>query len=362
MTAAAIVEAYNLIGYDAVCVGSQDLIAGLPYLKGLRKGAKFTWLSANLVSKKTKKQIFKSSISVKLGTIKAGVIGLTGAATLAASDDANILPWDQVLPALVDKMAKKNDLLILLSNLPPADNQRIAETMPGIHLIIQSGATANTISPQPINNTILASTAPQGKQVGIMEINWQPGGQWGSNLNKGDDQQAVPSTYRHRFLAMEKELPDHPEIASLVGELEAAVNLLGKRQAKAAIVRSNSPYLGFWGCAPCHASQMASWQQTRHAKAYVTLEKGKAQFNQDCLPCHVTGIATSQAAEALALPDDRRGVGCETCHGPGRLHSVSPKSNPMARKPGAEICQTCHSAPHDQNFQYDQRIKKVDHL
>lgn len=424
MTAAAIVEAYNLIGYDAVCVGSQDLIAGLPYLKALSKEAKFAWLSANLVSKSTKKPVVNTSTSVKVGRIKAGIIGLTGPATLAATDDAIILPWEEVLPGLVTKMTKANDLLILLSNLPAPDNQRIAEAYPAIHLIIQSGASANAISPAPINNTILVSTAPQGKQIGIMEISWRSGKRWEdpktvllankkialdrllwelSKFQQDKDpeialrnqpdqlkayhilqaqeqalrgeigrlsQEIAPkepakgeaSAYSNRFMAMDIELPDQPEISRLLANLTAAVNTLGKRRAEtAAQLVVNSPYLGFRGCGACHAPQMASWQQSKHAKAYTTLEQGKQQYNPSCLPCHVTGVDPAQAADALALPDDRRGVGCETCHGPGRRHSENPSANHLARRPEPKVCLTCHSAPHDNNFRYDDRIKLVGH-
>ncbi len=377
MTAAAIVKAYNLIGYNAVCVGSQDLIAGLPYLLALSKDAKFAWLSANLVHKSTKKHVFKASTSIKLGNIKVGVIGLTGPTILSASDEAILLPWDQILPDLIAKMSKTNDLLILLSNLPTADNQKIAEAYSAIHLIIESGASANTISPKPINNTLMASTGPQGKQIGIMEINWQGSKHWrdqaaeapiqekdaalSKGINKRANASSEPSTYTNRFLAMEKDMPDQPEISHIVKELDAAINKLGQLQAQSSAAQVNSPYLGFRGCGACHAPQMSSWQQTKHANAYRTLAQANQQFNQDCLPCHVTGVALSQAAEALSLPDDRRGVGCETCHGAGRLHSENPKTNPMTSKPGADLCLNCHSAPHDKNFQYDERLKIIGH-
>lgn len=423
MTAATIVKAYDLMGYDAVCVGSRDLIGGLKYLQDLKKTSKFLWLSANVVRKSTQKKIFKASASIKLGKIKAGVIGLTGPAILSASDDATILPWDQVLPDLVATMAKSNDLLILLSNLPAADNQRIAEDYPTLHLIIQSGASANTISPAPINNTIMVSTAPQGKQIGIMEINWQPSKLWRDpqeevlaqkklslerllwQLSKfqqdkdpetalrnqpeqleayhillsqekqlrGEIDQAskllIPrppakresSVHTNRFIAMETSLPDHLEISRLISDLDAKVNELGKSQAASLATKADSPYLGFRGCGVCHAPQMASWQSTKHATAYKTLIKDKQHFNQNCLPCHVTGIAIPQAAEALTLPDDRRGVGCEACHGPGRRHSQSPKANPMNRKPGSQVCLGCHTQDHDTTFSYEKKIKMVEH-
>lgn len=422
MTAAAIVQAYNLIGYNAVCVGGRDLIAGLAYLQSLSKEAKFTWLSANLVAKATKKPLFKASTTVTVAGVKVGVIGLTGPAILAATEEATILPWDQVLPDLLAKVTKTHDLVILLSNLPAADSQKIAEAYDTIHLIIQSGANANAISPEPINNTIVASTGPQGKHIGIMEINWQASKRWGDQkaevlakkkgaldrllwqlskyqqdkdpetalrnqpdhlkayhalqaqeqelrseidqLAKALDQQGPssgePSAYNSRFMAMETDLPDQPDIARLVDTLDTAINKLGKRQAKTA-VKSDSPYLGSRSCAPCHAAQMATWQKTRHATAYTTLEKDKQQFNQGCLPCHVTGVSMEQASESLSIIEDRRGVGCETCHGPGRLHIANPKSNPMTHKPGPDVCLACHSGPHDDSFTYEERIKMVGH-
>ena len=294
LTAEAIVEAYNLIGYQAVGVGSKDLIAGIPYLQALAKKAKFTWLSANLVAKTSKKPLFKASTTLKVGSIKAGVIGITGQLPLASADQATLLSWEEVLPRLVAKVAKRHDLVILLSNLPAAENQRIAEAHANIHLIIQSGATSNTISPGPINNTLLASTGPQGKQVGILTINWQPGKRWGDQkaellakkkgtldrllwqlskyqqdkdpetalrnqpdqlkayqilkareqelrddiermtkeFSKAPPSKGEPSSFGNRFLAMETNLPDQPEIARLTDRLDAAIQQLGQQKAK----------------------------------------------------------------------------------------------------------------------------------
>lgn len=423
-TAAALVAAYNQIGYDAVCVASQDLIAGLPTLRDLTKQAKFAWLSANLVNQADNKPLFTAKITLKRGNIKVGVIGLTGPAVLPVAEGAVILPWNQVLPGLVKTMAKGHDLLILLSNLAPADNQRIAEAYPDLALIVQSGASDNRISPEPIAHTVIANTAPQGKYIGVMEISWQPSKQWAEpkvaalekkkvdleqvrrelsryqqdkdpetalqaqpqqlqayhaflgqeqNLRTEIDQlsqtigpktalRGEASTYRNRFVAMEKDLPDQPEIVALVAELGEDLKALGQHQAQAASPPpANSPYLGYLGCAPCHPSQMTAWQQSRHAKAYATLEREKQQLNPACLPCHVTGVASAQGNEALSLPADRRGVGCEVCHGPGRAHQGNPKANPMIGKPTVDRCRGCHQAPHDPDFLYEEALKKVGH-
>lgn len=423
LTAETIVEAYDQIGYQAVCVGSKDLIAGIAYLQQIDKKSKFPWLSANLVRKANNKAVFTSSTTIKAGPLKVGVLGLTGPAVLAEKDEVILLPWEEVLPRLLPKVAKKNDLIILLSNLPAADNQRIAQTYSDIHLIIQSGSSSNSISTEPVNNTVLVSTLPQGKQLGIMNINWQRSKRWGdkkiealntkkrvmdnvrrqlgsylqvkdpetSLRNQPDQLRAYlllkareetlqdeinristeisqnppgkdePSSYANRFMPMETNLPDMEEVVRLTGQLETDLFKLGQIQSQKTAPLSVSPYLGSAPCGACHATQLAAWQRTKHALAYTTLANRQQQFNLNCLPCHVTGVALNQGHEALSLPAERRGVGCETCHGPGRAHGKAPKGFVLTRRPGAEVCRTCHTPPHDEAFDYETRIKQVGH-
>jgi len=424
LTATAIVKAYNAMGYDAVAVGGLDLQAGVPFLQSLAKEAKFAWLSANLVSQSTKKAIMRPGVTLQARGIKVWVVGLTGAAILPANEDAMILPWDQVLPGLLDKEAKTHDLVVLLSSLPAPDNQRIAETYRNIHLVIQAGVAANVISAQPINNTVLASAGPQGKQLGVLEIDWQPSKRWASQARENlastrealaqvqfqlsairqdpDPETALrnrpeqlnayhllqkretalvadverlskevaeedrgrdrPSTYRNRFVAMEATLPDQPQVLSLITRLKEEVNAMGQQQGVASPpAPGRQIYLGSAGCGSCHQSQHAAWQATPHASAYQALAKDRQQFNPECLPCHVTGIAMDQGKEALSLPEDRRGVGCESCHGPVRDHRERRQGKDMIRKPSPEMCLTCHVPPHDLDFEYGAAIKKVGH-
>lgn len=421
MAARAIVEAYGLSGYQAVAVGALDLSAGIGFLRTIANQAKFSWLSANLVETSTRKAIFPPSISLKVGEVKATVIGLTGPTPLAAEEQATLLPWDQVLPSLLDQAASTSDLTILLSNLPSAENQRIAETYSSIHLLIQSRPTDNSASFEPIevNNTVLASTMPQGKEIGVMGVIWQPSKRWGDSkpesLSKkkaaldsllwqlgkyqrhenpetalrdqpeqlkayhlllerqgalqrdiealtteisGGRVTGEPSSYRNRFIVMEESLPGQPEIVALFDKLDRDLNKLGEEKAKTLTVR-DSPYLGSQACAPCHAPQMAAWQQTKHAGAYATLLEKKQQFNTNCLPCHVTGVKLDAADEALSVPENRRGVGCETCHGPGLDHIKDPKRNALTSRPDSTLCQGCHAPPHDTTFDYERNSKLV---
>jgi hypothetical protein len=116
-------------------------------------------------------------------------------------------------------------------------------------------------------------------------------------------------------------------------------------------------YIGSDRCADCHAHAFATWQKTPHGHATETLEKLKHPSNRnwdpECMMCHTTGFkhpggyndpidlanwppAAGQRPDAKALakhnngtkPDHvgLRGVGCESCHGPGSEHVKNPNN------------------------------------
>ncbi|MDD5759504.1 MAG: UshA-like (seleno)protein [Desulfobulbaceae bacterium] len=422
MTAKALVRAYALSGYQAVAVGDLDLSAGIDFLRDLTREASFSWLSANLVTSTSRKPIFQPSITLQVGSITASVIGLTGTSSLPPQSDATILPWEEVLPALLDQLSSTTDMFILLSNLPGTENQRIAETYHSIHLIIQSNDATGGASRPPIeiNNTLLVSTMPKGQQIGVMDINWQASKQWGDKREESlrkkkaaldsllwqlskyrqdkdpesalrdqperlksyhllldrekilrtemagltesiaskEDTGGEPSSYRDRRITIEESLPGEKAIVDLFGQLDRTINKLGAEKAKM-LTANDSPYLGSQACVPCHAEQFSSWKKTKHAAAYATLTNKAQQFNTNCLPCHVTGVSMKQAGESLTVAENRRGVGCESCHGPGNRHVKDPNNNPLSSRPEASLCQGCHTPPHDTTFDYERNKQLV---
>ena len=95
---------------------------------------------------------------------------------------------------------------------------------------------------------------------------------------------------------------------------------------------------------------------TRHFVAYKTLEDVQQNFNLECLECHVTFDRKNINSTILSLPPEMQQVGCEVCHGPGKIHASDPKSVNIIRKPPADICAECHTAERDDNFDYDSKL------
>ena len=102
-----------------------------------------------------------------------------------------------------------------------------------------------------------------------------------------------------------------------------------------AAAMENFEYDGLKKCKGCHKSQYKSWRQTGHAKAFESLEAGvkaeakeKAGLDPDqdytadekCVACHVTGYGQEGGYEVADPSKFLVGVGCESCHGPGKKY------------------------------------------
>jgi len=419
ITARAIIDAYNIMGYAAIAVGPRDLAAGMDFLQEIRKRANFPLLSANIVRKSNRQPIFKQATTSKVGNLKIGIIGLTGKGSidpLHLADKAIILSWQETLPEQIERIKKHSDLIILLSSLTPQENKQIAAEYP-VHLIIQSGPRTSNINPISANNTLICQTASQGKYLGSMKIAWSASKQWQSGITTEIENMKLelervnnqlrmhpnnvtlaarkeqltirlqqmkieqadrnrrhgkPATYQNTFIAVDASLPDQPEVKKIVQEMKKEINESGRKSAMNAqqqkSLRANSPgstespqtllqYTGWSACATCHARQAAAWKNSPHARAYQTLVEQKQHFNARCIACHVTGIKSGGDRAAFSLPGDLRQVGCEACHGPGRKHVESPTTSHLAGMPNETTCRICHSIERDRTFQYRHDVK-----
>ncbi len=413
ITAQAIIEMYSLMRYDAVGINAYDLAAGVNFLKEIAREEEVPWLSANLLRSADQQPVFKPAITKSIGAIKLGIIGITDPAAYKGKDDFIIVPWRQTLPELVAEMNRSCDLLILLSSLPAQENHRIAEEIEGIHLILQNGDHNQPL--EKVKNTLITGTGKKGKYLGELTINWQPAKKWGIgkskqlqtarqkldqinwrlkrlkrkglpekgaennprllknyhnlettqqelkatilSLRNSKDEQIC--TYRNRFIALEKSLPEQPEVQAVVDRARAEVHRAGKKRSISA--RVPSLYLGWQRCAGCHPDQTQAWQKSHHANSYLTLANKKEQFNLDCLPCHVTGITDENSHQALALTKELQLVGCEECHGIGTEHVRTNGKRPVPQaNPKPEVCLRCHTPDHSDDFNY-QRDRQLVH-
>jgi len=158
------------------------------------------------------------------------------------------------------------------------------------------------------------------------------------------------------------------------------------RRAVRGTKRDHPEYVGSHVCKSCHleqerGSQYLQWIRSRHAGAYWRLATDWAVFiahqrphyqdmndprhDDRCLLCH-TSAAQDPNALFAATFDQKEGVGCEACHGPGSDYvTVEVMTDRAAflsaggRIPDERTCQNCHRNP--EQFQFAEWWPRIAH-
>jgi 2',3'-cyclic-nucleotide 2'-phosphodiesterase (5'-nucleotidase family) len=195
----------NLMGYDAMALGPQDLALGVLVLRQRIAEAQFAVLSANAVTTADKKPIASPYVVLSLEGHRVALVGLTGAADTA---ELTVLDPLDTTRTVVAELATQADIIILLSQAGQAIDQKIAEGVPGVDLIIGGGksqfappwqsATTGTL----ILHADQASPGHAGRYVGLAQLSFDAQGQM------------VEQTWKR--LSLGSEFADDPELSQWV--------------------------------------------------------------------------------------------------------------------------------------------------
>jgi 2',3'-cyclic-nucleotide 2'-phosphodiesterase (5'-nucleotidase family) len=126
----------NLMGYDAMTLGSQDLSLGVQTLRQRVKEADFAVVAANAVVSGTKEPLVPAYLVRQLGEYRIGIIGLAGE---SETPEIALLDPIKTTQAVVAEVTPQADVVILLSHAGMHIDQRIADTVAGIDLILSAG-------------------------------------------------------------------------------------------------------------------------------------------------------------------------------------------------------------------------------
>lgn len=338
--ARSVLNAYNMLGYQAIAVGPADLQLGLGVLKQLATEASCPLVCANLVDPATKKPVFQSHVIVEVDGLKFGIYGVMMALTNKTYSDRvlegmEVLDAEAVTRELVPRLRKECDIVLALSHLNVEENMRILETNPGIDILLdplsRNGTKAIWV---PENEYVLLKKGTpllridgQGSRVGYVE------------LKRPQDAKKF-SQYVPIDGALEPHIARHPEMQRLIDDFEKGRVAPLQLDSKPGSIRLSTDYLGEEACGSCHEEQLAFWKKTRHAVAYSSLEAGHTQEQFECIGCHTLAYGA-----AFAVPSKigtNKNVQCESCHGVNAAHADNPRAARMSAV-NEETCWGCHN-------------------
>lgn len=384
-------RAMEKMGYQAIALGRTDL--------RLQAGE----LAADVLDDETNPSPFLSanvavfdwsmtakSRVVEVAGVKLGITAVLGRQFLKEVRSEEILTADPeaALAKVVPELKNGADYLILLAHATMNESLELARKFPDFDLVVTSAGP-----PEP---PAKPSVVPNGKarliqvgEKGMHAIVWAI----------DNDPKQPP---RDQRVPLDSRFPASEQMKLLMElyqeELQRSFDKLGfpiGEQAPPHPQRElNGPFVGSKRCKSCHEVSYTVWKKSGHAKAYDTLAKldPPRPFDPECMSCHVVGwhpgehfpyqsgfqsleeVRRDDGTIRLKATPELAGVGCESCHGPGRAHSDAEEGGDLAlqqklheavRVTKAEsekrLCGECHDLDNSPDFEFETYWPKVEH-
>jgi len=161
------------MGYDVVNVGEKDLMMGFKFLSDVSQKAKFSFISANLVDKKTQKGVLKPYVIKELAGLKIAILGLLDDVfnpTLQERDPGlTILEPLSTSKALTKVLRENCDLIVVLSQLGESKDRKLAKENPQIDLILGGGGEAKKAVSERVDAVPIYRLEPRGGYLGRID-------------------------------------------------------------------------------------------------------------------------------------------------------------------------------------------------
>ena len=329
-----IFEGMNKLGYDAIALQPSDSSFG----SALMRTEALPWVSSNLQLKQ-----IPTSLHKEVNTVPVNIYTL---AKVDADDASNSMSEIQLRPQ--PSVATKQGLNILLTSYHikrvPADFD-----LSPYHVVIYNHRLEEGAEPIQVDGQIRLGPGIKGMYVGLLK------GEWTNGLFKMTG---------HDFIKMDAAYDQSNALQGWYQQYQddLKVEYNEKVALRKTIDSGQAEYQGSQACKTCHVSAYEKWTGSRHGSAFETLSRVEKQFDPSCIKCHVVGYNQSGGYLDEYITPHLQGVGCESCHGPGRDHIKTLGKTAMAPKSDfPDKCMSCHQRGHSPRFDYEVYFKNIAH-
>jgi hypothetical protein len=258
---------------------------------------------------------------------------------IAAAIGTQPEPVEDSVKALTEEARESKLVPVLMTRGDLESAEGLAKKHPELKLIVCSAKSSPFETPRKVGDTLIVTPGEHAKYV--VRIEWD-----GERFSA------------YRFFDLGPEYADDRQAQEVYAAYLARV---ASEDLLSMVPRSESPqFYGNAECISCHPAAGRVWKESAHSKALATLEKDGQDRDPDCTGCHVVGLRAVNGFKSRAVTPNLTDVGCESCHGPGDKHRMSPYTNKMG-KVGRESCMPCHNTEHSPTFDFDAYWAKIKH-
>jgi 5'-nucleotidase/UDP-sugar diphosphatase len=166
-----IVEAFNLMGCDAVGIGEDDLRLGTKAFARAKKKASFPFVSANVV-KKYGRRVSEPYVIKNAAGLRWGIFSLMSA---NPSSKVQTRDWKVLDPVskgkqVVKELRGKADFIILLAAMPLKELRSLLSQLPEITIAVAGDNPSGLRKPLQVGQTIVVSSNAYGRYLGMLTL------------------------------------------------------------------------------------------------------------------------------------------------------------------------------------------------
>lgn len=291
--------------------------------------------------------------------VKIGVIAILGQhfvdLYLQQKAGIGVFPPADVLRQHVPLLREKSDVVVVLSHTGIDATRQLAADFPEVDVFL-SGHSFHLMldAPEVIGKTIVMPVRGSGKYVGKL------------TLDLDEDGKVIG--HSGEWVALDDTISDDNDMVELLGrhnrDLEEYYAIMRSRltvrpDQASGDHRDPQPFIGPTSCRTCHEDQYQAWRKTRHPYAFEKLRKTNQTTDPECASCHTTGFRVKGGYTNEIETPQFRGVQCESCHGPGVIHSRH--TDREYGKITKSTCTQCHDMANSPAFDYDKYRPKILH-
>ncbi|MCL2304535.1 MAG: hypothetical protein FWC43_04250 [Planctomycetaceae bacterium] len=378
-------DAFRMMGYDAVGLGMNDLAFSAQVLLGYTvelSDTKSMFTAANVAPYDFNDAYLAPYKIVEKNGVKLGIVSVITNNRLADIQDQEIARENPVtrLREIIPKLdAAECQYLIMIVHGKRGtvlkETEKILDAFPNkfsIVLVSDPPAEPPRRLPRMIGDCYVIEVGEKGKfaiVLGLFE---------GENTPPKYQSVALDSRYNNSPVVM-KMMKEYQE--RLKEEGPSGLNLKSYSNPNTALM---GKFIGSKECQSCHEPSYDVWKKTRHATAWKSLietANPPRNYDPDCVGCHVVGWNPQSVYPYIGGFDignqektrHLTNVGCESCHGPGENHKNAELDSNKTKQ--AELrqavrlplenaqknCVSCHDGDNSPNFNFETYWSKIKH-
>lgn len=346
-------KAFPYLHYDAVGIGEMEA----QYMREFSNQYPFSKdvavVNANITDTSTNKPLTHDAYVIRRtkNGLNVGIISIISELLLDQGMQKRISvqpsPEKEALQRELAGLRAKCDIVILLYHGDYQAAKSLASEFPDIDIVLDGhpGVVNHLGESEQVGKTTLMAVKPSGKYVGRLVL----------DISADRKIANIASDYA----PMDTSYQDDPEMAKLLTQDDKSIEdyyarvrmQYARYGSDPGQPRLPQPFVSTSKCRTCHAAEFDSWSKTGHAKSFDALKKTNSTHDPQCVTCHTTGYQLKGGFTSEEATPDLTQVQCETCHGPGVIHSRRPaKGYGLIMQ---STCVQCHDRADSPHFDYD---------